>query len=453
MQVKYLIIGAGPTGLGAAHRLNELGEKDFIVLEANPHAGGLSASFKDEAGFTWDIGGHVIFSHYPYFDDLLNSILGNDYTEHRRIARIRSAGAWTPYPYQNNIRYLPKEIQWECVEGLLPGRRPESYPSNFEEWIYTVFGEGLAKHFMLPYNFKVWAYPPKLMSFQWIGERVSVVDLEAVLKNLILQDDNVTWGPNSQFRFPLHGGTGEIFRRMAARFNDRIRFNTPLAKLDLSRKCATTQSGEEIYFTSFLSTAPLDLLAGEIITGAPDKIKEAASWLEHSGVYVAGVGTSSPREDDTCWMYFPEKDSPFYRVTNLHNYSPNIAPAGSGSRALLADVSFSKHKREERAELKERILAGLSNTTLLEAKAIPHTSFWSIEAEYGYPTPTPKRDRALAVIQPWLQENGVYSRGRFGGWRYEVGNMDHSVMQGVEWADLVVRNQPETIYKIPDKQA
>ena len=41
MQVKYLIIGAGPTGLGAAHRLNELGEKDFVVLEANPHAGGL----------------------------------------------------------------------------------------------------------------------------------------------------------------------------------------------------------------------------------------------------------------------------------------------------------------------------------------------------------------------------------------------------------------------------
>ena len=451
MKVKFLIIGAGPTGLGAAHRLNELGENDFLVLEANPHAGGLAASFKDEAGFTWDIGGHVIFSHYPYFDALLNNILGSDYTEHQRIARIRAAGTWTPYPYQNNIRYLPKEIQWECVEGLLPGRRPEAYPSNFEEWIYTVFGEGLAKHFMLPYNFKVWAYPPKLMSFQWIGERVSVVDLEAVLKNLILQDDNVTWGPNSQFRFPLHGGTGEIFRRMAARFVDRIRFNSPLAKLDLTRKCATTQNGEEIHFSHILSTAPLDLLIGEIITKAPDKIKEAAGWLEHSGVYAAGVGTSSPREDDTCWMYFPEEDSPFYWVTNLHNYSPNIAPAGSGKRALLAEVSFSKHKKEERAGLKERILAGLGNTALLEAEAVTHTSFWNIEVEYGYPTPTPKRDRALALIQPWLQENGIYSRGRFGGWRYEVGNMDHSVMQGVEWADLVVSGQPETTYKIPDK--
>lgn len=451
MQVKYLIIGAGPTGLGAAHRLNELGENDFLVLEANPHVGGLSASFKDGAGFTWDVGGHVIFSHYSYFDDLLNNVLGDDYTEHRRIARIRTAATWTLYPYQNNIRYLPKEIQWECVEGLLPGRRPDQYPANFEEWIYTVFGDGLAKHFMLPYNFKVWAYPPKLMSFQWIGERVSVVDLEAVLKNLILQDDNVTWGPNSQFRFPLHGGTGEIFRRLASRFKDRIRLDSGLAKLDLAKKRAITKHGEEITYTHLFSTAPLDLLVKEIITDAPEEMKDAAECLEHSGVYVAGVGTSAKREDDTCWMYFPESDSPFYRVTNLHNYSPNIAPAGSGKRALLAEVSFSKHKQEDRNTIKQRILNGLNNTTLLPLEASAEASFWNIEEEYGYPTPTPKRDRALAAIQPWLQKNGVYSRGRFGGWRYEVGNMDHSVMQGVEWVNFILKNEPESTYQIPEK--
>ena len=78
MQIKYLIIGAGPTGLGAAIRLQELGENSFAVLEANDYVGGLSASFKDEHGFTWDIGGHVIFSHYPYFDQLLDKALGKD---------------------------------------------------------------------------------------------------------------------------------------------------------------------------------------------------------------------------------------------------------------------------------------------------------------------------------------------------------------------------------------
>ena len=66
-QFDYLIIGAGPTGLGAAHRLKELGVRRFAVLEANDHAGGLSASFKDSAGFTWDIGGHVLFSGNEFF--------------------------------------------------------------------------------------------------------------------------------------------------------------------------------------------------------------------------------------------------------------------------------------------------------------------------------------------------------------------------------------------------
>ena len=63
--------------------------------------------------------------------------------------------------------------------------------------------------------------------------------------------------------------------------------------------------------------------------------------------------------------------------------------------------------------------------------------------------PSLGRDKALAVLQPWLEERKIYSRGRFGGWRYEMANMDHSVMQGVEWAERMVLGQAETTYKIP----
>ena len=49
-------------------------------------------------------------------------------------------------------------------------------------------------------------------------------------------------------------------------------------------------------------------------------------------------------------------------------------------------------------------------------------------------------------LAPWLEERGIYSRGRFGGWKYEVSNMDHSVMQGVEWAERMVQGQPEKTY-------
>jgi len=63
MSNKIVIIGAGPTGLGAAFRLHELGYRNWEIYERNHYIGGLSASFKDNKGFTWDIGGHVLFSN------------------------------------------------------------------------------------------------------------------------------------------------------------------------------------------------------------------------------------------------------------------------------------------------------------------------------------------------------------------------------------------------------
>lgn len=107
--LKIVILGAGPCGLGAAYRLNELGYKDWQIYEKNNYVGGLAASFKDDKGFTWDIGGHVIFSHYEYFNRLLAKLLGRDYIEHQRKAYIRIMNRWVPYPFQNNIRYLPKK--------------------------------------------------------------------------------------------------------------------------------------------------------------------------------------------------------------------------------------------------------------------------------------------------------------------------------------------------------
>jgi len=52
----------------------------------------------------------------------------------------------------------------------------------FNEFIHAVFGDGIAKHFMKPYNFKVWAHPPEMMNKEWIGERVAVLDINRALR-------------------------------------------------------------------------------------------------------------------------------------------------------------------------------------------------------------------------------------------------------------------------------
>ena len=143
---RIVIIGAGPTGLGAAYRLRELGHENFAVYERNSYAGGLCASFKDDKGFTWDSGGHVIFSHYEYFDKLLENILGGDYLEHRRRAWIRAMGRWIPYPFQNNLKYLPKDIIAECLSGLKKAHQEKKKASNFQEWIIYNMGKGIAEY-------------------------------------------------------------------------------------------------------------------------------------------------------------------------------------------------------------------------------------------------------------------------------------------------------------------
>ena len=89
--MRIAIIGAGPTGLGAAHRLQELGHDDFTIYDRAPYFGGLATSFIDDKGFTWDFAVHVAHSHYTYVDDLMDELLPDGFYHHQRksCSRIR----------------------------------------------------------------------------------------------------------------------------------------------------------------------------------------------------------------------------------------------------------------------------------------------------------------------------------------------------------------------------
>lgn len=72
---RIVIVGAGPTGLCAAYRLKELGYTNWQLVDKSAAAGGLATSVTDAKGFTWDIGVHVLFSHFAFFDALLDEYL------------------------------------------------------------------------------------------------------------------------------------------------------------------------------------------------------------------------------------------------------------------------------------------------------------------------------------------------------------------------------------------
>ncbi|HNT30487.1 MAG TPA: FAD-dependent oxidoreductase, partial [bacterium] len=433
-----------PCGLGAAYRLLELGHDHFSIVEKNDYIGGLSASFADEQGFTWDIGGHVIHSHYDYFDQIFSKLMRNEYYSHQRSAWIYQYERWIPYPFQNNIRHLPKQALLECLAGLIAAQQNEgsSTPRNFAEWVRASFGAGIAEHFMLPYNQKVWATHPHKMDFKWIGERVSLIDLHSILSQVILEQDTINWGPNNTFLFPKKGGTGGFFSRFVPIIAKQLRLKTRVVTIDCIRKTVTTSQGEQIHYDQLVSTMPLDILIKQC---ALEKLSAPSRLLRHSDATIVGLGIKGAPPvslADKSWVYFPEPEHPYYRMTVFSNYAKSHSPTAHYS--LMFEISYPARKRPDEKELVSKtVRAAIQAGFIKDKQAI--VDIYSYPFTYSYPVPTLQRDEALRIIQPALEKRQIYSRGRFGAWRYEIGNMDHCFMQGKEIVDrLLVGTQERT---------
>ena len=448
---KIVIIGAGPTGLGAAYRLHELGYDNWVLYEKSDDVGGHATSHVDPHGFVWDEGGHVIFSHYPYFDQLVDKVLGKEVHERIRESWIVKGEAWVPYPFQSNLRYLPKDVQVSCLMGAAraaangDGRNA----ANFRDWILETFGEGIAEAFMFPYNSKVWTTPLEKMSKGWIADRVAVVDFKRLLENVLYERDDVGWGPNSKFRFPLHGGTGEIYRRIAAFFPQKIRLKKQLAEVDLANRRVAFTDGTGDSYDVLISTAPLDLLV-RMFKPADPQLTDAAQSLEHNNLLVVGFGLKKKIETGRCWIYFTDAEMPCYRATYFSHYSPFNVPNGDVEQysSLMCEISFRVGESPNPESVLDKVMAGLIRAKMLdEGDQERVVSRYHRFVGYSYPIPTLGRDAALSILQPALLQKGIYSRGRFGAWRYEIGNMDHSVMMGVEAADNIVSGKEELVLR------
>jgi protoporphyrinogen oxidase len=451
MNGKIVILGAGPTGLGAAYRLKELGYSNFEVYDSLDHAGGLASSYTDSAGFTWDVGGHVMFSHYKYYDDVFDKLMGDQFQLNMRESWVRMFNTWVPYPFQNNIRYLPPQIVYECLSGLVQAQTKRDYrqAKNFDEFIDAVFGEGIAKYFMKPYNFKVWAHPPAMMNREWIGERVAVLDIDRAIKNVVLNTDDFGWGPNNQFKFPLRGGTGAFYRAFEPVLGDHLKLNRRVDFVNARKKEICLSDGQRVRYDVLISAVPLDKLVVDMLNGdVPQAIKQSAASLRHSGGCMVGVGIRQKCPSTKSWMYFPEDNCPFYRATYLSNYSPCMTPDNDRYYSLLCETSYSEFKPVDRSGIVTQTIRGLINAGLItERDQDDIVSTWLFDARYSYPIPTVDRDAILGQVIPYLERNlSIYSRGRFGMWKYEVSNTDHSLMQGVELVNrLLLGEREETI--------
>ena len=312
------------------------------------------------------------------------------------------------------------------------------------------------------------------MQCQWLGERVAAPDLKTVTKNVILQKTAGNWGPNATFRFPAHGGTGGIWIAVADTLpKDKCLFGKTgaVSKVDASAKRVTLESGQTIKYEKLISTMGVDSLVEKMQN---EELVSLSKGLFYSSTHVLGVGIRGTRPErigDKCWLYFPEDDCPFYRATIFSNYSPYNQPADNvklptlqladGSKpesteaqegpywSIMLEVSESSLKPVSNENLLKDSITGLLNTDMLKPTD-QIVSTYHRRFDHGYPTPSLEREGVLKQLLPKLQRMDIYSRGRFGSWRYEVGNQDHSFMLGVEAADGIVNGAAELTLNYPD---
>jgi len=440
----FVILGAGLTGLGAAYRLSEVGNHDFMVYEQHGYTGGHAASFTTTEGFTFDEGGHVLFSHYPYFDNVLDRVLTSKCLRHRRESWIWIARQWVKYPFQEHLFHLPPEMAYECIAGLIEvSANGQISPTNFREWIEYSFGRGIARQFMIPYNEKVWAHPLEVMDYAWIGERVATIDLKQAMRRFIFHEES-QWGPNSEFSYPLEGGFGGLATAITARLDpDRLALRHTVAAIDVSNRTILFRSGTEVKYERLITTLPLPLLLRLLTGDVLASVRAAATRFLRNRVFVIGIGLRGQCPSSKHWVYFPEPQYPFHRLTFLSNYSPGVVPQPH-TYSLLVEMAFSPHRPLDRRRAVNDTIARLGDLGYLKSHDI--LSLWTKGMSYAYPLPFLGRDALLRDVHAFLEARGIYSRGRFGGWRYEVGNSDHSFMQGVEIVDRILAGHAEHIY-------
>src|SRR5207248_2689978 len=173
---------------------------------------------------------------------------------------------------------------------------------------------------------------------------------------------------------------------------------------NVAKKECRFSDGEIVKYDVLLSAMPLDVLCRDVINGEmPRDIKQAAGKLRHSGDYMVGVGIKQPCPSTKSWMYFPESNCPFYRVTYLSNYSPFMTPDKDRYYSLLCETSYSEFKPVDGRTIVDDTIQGLINAGMITEKDKSDiVDTWMINVPYGYPTPSVERDAILAQVIPYL---------------------------------------------------
>lgn len=438
-----VILGAGLAGLSAAYHLQE-GGTSFSLYERETVVGGLCRSLR-HGGFTFDCTGHLMHFRRPEIKALVERLMkqaGSELVAHQRRAAIYSHGVFTDYPFQANTFGLPVEVVKECLMGFIEawGRRNpaasarrRATPRHFGEWVVRTFGSGIAKHFMTPFNEKLWQRPLTDLGCDWGGGwLIPVPSLEEVVQGALgLANRNMGYNPS--FFYPREGGIQRYPDAFARRIAKDVHLGHELTAINFSHRIVEFQNGQRVRYRQLISTIPLPELCRRA-DGLSAALKRQVDGLVHVSVTNVNLGVDRPTIVPYHWIYFPEPQIPFYRAGFPSNLTPSVAPPG---QSLISVESSHRPERPVNRTLAiEQAVTGLRAAGLLRADD-RITMHEVVEIPYAYVIFNRTRPSLLARLQRMLRGAGVRSIGRYGAWEHS--SMEDAVRQGKDAAESILR--------------
>lgn len=388
-KVKIVILGAGPSGLSAAHCLQSRGIEDFLVLEGNKEAGGLCRS-ADVDGSPLDIGGgHFLDDRKPEVLDLLFQFMPREeWNVFDRISTIHLAGQEIDYPLESNLWQLPEDLQVDFLESIAQAGcvTGAPMPGDFEDWIRWKLGDQIADSYMLPYNRKIWSIPVSELGTYWLYKLPSV-SFRDTLSSCIRRKPAGEMPAHARFLYPKEHGYGEVWHRMGQALGNRLRLDASVLSIDAPNRIINNEIKAEMILWSIPWVAVPERI------GFPNEVEDAISMLRHSSITVAY--DPQPEDSPAHWIYEPDEAVAHHRTLCRHNFLP-------GSCGVWREINSLR-------------FAGGAH--------------WHHTNPYAYPLNTHGKPQAVATVDKWARGWNIIPLGRWGRWEHM--NSDVAVSEAI----------------------
>jgi protoporphyrinogen oxidase len=426
---RVVILGGGLTGISTAYHLR----RPWLLVEKESRLGG-HARTDEMRGFHFDKTGHWLHLRDPYTKALVDELLPGQMVQVARKARIFSHGVLTRFPFQGNLHGLPPEVVAECLIDFVRAHedaKSKEPPANFEDFCLKKFGGGISRHFMIPYNSKLWGVHPREITAEWCARFVPIPKLEDVIKGAV-GDVPPEMGYNISFLYPEKGGIETLTRALVARLSGGdVHLSTPVDRLDLQARTVSL-GGETVKFRAVVATIPLPEMVARL-ADCPRDIEEAAARLRCTPVRYLNVATKTAPKTDFHWIYVPEEKYPFYRVGIYSNAVPSMAPPGRGSLYVeLSDRGPMPRVDDIMPDVAQALAAagainGSDDVLFADIK----------ELKYAYVVFDNHYYSSVDKLIKYFESNDIFPRGRYGSWIYNA--MEDSILAGRDIAQRLNR--------------